>query len=100
MTTFAMSSGAMTNRGQSPRFHRLCLLILWNRKDRLGGGGVRRQYDGRHEIAVLHAGGADALDLSFRVELDRRSERHLLGDVGLADGFGQRLGIGRFCAPE
>src|SRR5439155_17264436 len=91
ITTFRIRSGA--TRISS-------LLVFGHRKYRLGRGGVRRQHDRWHEVAVLHASRADALDLAFLVEFDRRAERHFLGDIGLADGVGQRLRIGRLRALE
>src|SRR5262249_3776356 len=65
---------------------------------RLRGG--RGEYDRRQQVQVLHARRGDPFHLTLRVELDRTAERHLVGDVGLADRFGERLRVGRAGALE
>src|SRR5215831_7271340 len=78
----------------------LCLLVVWPGEHRLGRRGAGRQYHGRQLVQVLYTRRADAFDLALGVELDRPTEGHLVGDVGLADRVGQRLRIGGLGALE
>ena len=45
--------------------------------------------------AVLDRAVLDLVVLALGVELDARADADIVGDVGLADGVGQRLRIGR-----
>src|SRR5208282_6818855 len=62
---------------------------------RFGVGGLLRRQSHQLAAAVLDGAVLDFLVLSLGVELDTRSDADIVGNVGGADGVGQRLRVGR-----
>ena len=71
------------------------LVVRAHRKFGLGvGGGLRRDRD-QLAAAVLDGGVLQLVVLALGVELDAGTGADIVGDVGRADGVGERLRIGR-----
>ena len=76
----------------------LHFLIFPPRKFRLGLGRGFGQYHNRFLSLILNACRKVAFDLSLGVELDRAADHHAIFNLGLTNGFRERLWIRRFRA--
>ena len=69
--------------------------VGWQWPLRFAVGNILWRHCHQPAAAVLNSGNPDLVVLTLGVELDARSDADIVGDVGGADGVGQRLGISR-----